>query len=253
MEWLTQDLLTPASALILIVLAGFTSFITAAFGAGGGLFLLVIMASMLPMSAVIPLHGLVQLGSNANRAVLTYRYIDKSMLCYFSLGGILGAIPASLLVAELPLELMKIAVGVFVLYLLWGATPTVRETSRLWRIVAGAVTTFLSMFVGASGPLVGSWLHVNNYDKMRFTATFSSCMTLQHSLKAVVYGAIGFAFWRWLPLIVVMVCSGAIGTWLGLKLLDKIPPAKFKLIFRLILTLLCVQLVWPAVHDMLSA
>ena len=247
MEFLTHDLLSHLVAIGLIILAGLTSFITAAFGAGGGLLLLVVMASVMPMSAVIPVHGLVQLGSNANRMLLTFRHIDLTMLAWFSAGGLVGALCASLLVTQLPLELMKLVVAIFVLYLLWGATPKIRETSKVGRIIAGAITTFLSMFVGASGPMVGSYLYINGYDKLRFTATFSSSMTFQHCLKAFVYSAIGFAFWQWLPLIIAMVSSGAMGTWLGIKLLHKLPAEKFRLAFRVILSLLCLRLIWESV------
>lgn len=240
-------MLEPFTTLLLICLAGFTSFLTASLGAGGGLLLLVVMASIMPMSAVIPVHGLVQLGSNGNRMLMTFRYIDVQMLAFFAIGAIIGAIGATFLVVELPLELMKIAVGLFVIFLLWGATPTIRETSNAWRIIVGLSTTFISMFVGASGPLVGSLMQVNGYEKMRFIATFSSCMTFQHFLKAIVFGAIGFSFWQWLPLIIAMIISGAIGTWLGLKQLKKISNEKFKLIFRIILSLLCVQLIVQAI------
>jgi uncharacterized membrane protein YfcA len=245
-------MLEPFTTLLLICLAGFTSFLTATLGAGGGLLLLVVMASIMPMSAVIPIHGLVQLGSNGNRMLMTFRYIDVQMLAFFAIGAIIGAIGATFLVVELPLELMKIAVGLFVIFLLWGATPTIRETSNAWRIIVGLSTTFISMFVGASGPLVGSLMQVNGYEKMRFIATFSSCMTFQHLLKAIVFGTIGFSFWQWLPLILAMIISGAIGSWLGLKQLKKISPEKFKLIFRLILSLLSVQLIVQAVLQMLG-
>nr|WP_245220008.1 sulfite exporter TauE/SafE family protein [Pseudoalteromonas arabiensis] len=251
-ELLGGELLSPISTIVLIVVAGFTSMISAAFGAGGGLMLLVIMASMLPMGVVIPVHGLVQLGSNANRFLFTFKHIDAAMFIYFSLGGVLGALVASSIVTSIPLELMKIVVAVFVLYLLWGVTPELRETSKLWRVFAGLWTSFTSMFVGASGPLVGSCLYVNNYDKLKFTATFSSCMTVQHTLKAILYGAVGFAFWQWLPLVILMILSGAIGTWLGLKLLHRISSDKFKKIFRLVLTVLSLQLAWQGISYALN-
>jgi|TARA_B110000902_G_C14201231_1_gene547820 uncharacterized membrane protein YfcA len=249
----TSNVLEPFTTILLIGLAGITSFLTAALGAGGGLLLLVVMASIMPMAVVIPVHGLVQLGSNANRMLMTFRYIDMPMLIYFSIGGIIGAIGASFLVVELPLELMKIAVGLFVIYLLWGARPTLRETSKSWRVFVGIFTTFMSMFVGASGPLVGSFMQVNGYEKMRFTATFSSCMTFQHLLKAFVFGAIGFSFWQWLPLIIAMIVSGAIGTWLGLKQLKKTPTEKFRSVFRFILSLLCAQLIIQAIFQTIGA
>ncbi|GAC03750.1 hypothetical protein GAGA_0887 [Paraglaciecola agarilytica NO2] len=37
-------------------------------------------------------------------------------------------------------------------------------------------------------------MYLNEHEKLRFTATFSSCMTFQHSLKAFFYAAIGFLF-----------------------------------------------------------
>lgn len=251
MSIFTNSMLDPLTTLLLICLAGFTSFLTAALGAGGGLLLLVVMASIMPMAAVIPVHGLVQLGSNGNRMMMTFRHIDVSMLTYFSIGGIIGAIGATFLVVELPLELMKIAVGFFVIFLLWGATPTIRETSNTWKMLVGSATTFISMFVGASGPLVGSLMQVNGYKKMQFIATFSSCMTFQHFLKAIVFGTIGFSFWQWLPLILAMIFSGAIGTWLGLKQVKKISHEKFKSVFRIILSLLSIQLIVQTLFQMI--
>ncbi|MFA3790076.1 sulfite exporter TauE/SafE family protein [Aliiglaciecola sp. SL4] len=246
MEFFVNDFLGPQLILLLIIVAGFSSFITAGFGAGGGFFLLLVMAAVMPISAVIPVHGLVQLGSNANRAILTFPHLDKKMLVYFGLGAIIGAFSASLVVTQLPLALMKLLLGVFVIYLLWAKLPTLSETSVFGKIVVGIVTTFLSMFVGASGPLVGSYMYMNNYEKLAFTATFSSCMTFQHCLKALVFGVIGFAFWDWLPLIIVMVLSGTVGTWFGIKLLKKLPAEKFKRIFKVVLTLMSIHLIWQA-------
>ena len=202
----------------------------------------------MPMASVIPVHGLVQLGSNANRMLLTRRYIDRNMLFYFAAGGVVGALCASFVVSDLPLDWMKLGVGLFVLYLLWGKRPSIKESTPLGKTLAGLVTTFLSMFVGASGPLVGSYLHARAYQKMRFTGTFSASMTLQHLLKTLVYGAAGFAFWQWLPLIIVMITAGALGTWLGLKALHKIPAEKFQRIVQIVLSLLSVNLMWQAVE-----
>lgn len=252
MELIPYEYLSNFAAIFLIFLAGVTSFITAAFGAGGGLLLLVVMASILPMTVVIPVHGLVQLGSNGNRMLFTFRHIDRRMFFYFSFGGIFGALASTLVVTDISLELMKVIVAFFVLYLLWGVTPKLRESSKLWQITAGALTTFASMFVGASGPLVGSCIYVNGYNKLRFTATFSSCMTFQHTLKAFVYSSIGFAFWQWLPLVITMVISGAIGTWFGLRVLKTINGENFKLIFRIILSLLTLQLGWQGVISFLN-
>ena len=75
-------------------------------------------------------------------------------------------------------------------------------------------------------------------------------MTFQHSLKAIVFTMVGFSFWQWLPLVVAMIVSGAIGTWLGLQLLNKIPADKFKLAFKLILSVLAVRLLYQGVMNL---
>ncbi|KDC53054.1 MULTISPECIES: sulfite exporter TauE/SafE family protein [Pseudoalteromonas] len=249
MDLFTTDLISPLLASVFIVLAGFTSFFSAAFGAGGGLMLLVVMASFMPMTLVVPVHGLVQLGSNTNRLLLSFKHIDKKMFIYFTLGGSAGAILSSFVIVDIQLDAMKLIVGLFVIYLLWGKIPTALQSSSVvWRFFSGFVTTFISMFVGASGPLVGSCLHMSNYSKLRFTATFSGIMSVQHLFKAGVYAAVGFSFWQWLPLVGAMILSGALGTWLGVRLLHRIPTEKFKCIFKCILTLLALQLAWQGLE-----
>ncbi|MDO6681901.1 MULTISPECIES: sulfite exporter TauE/SafE family protein [unclassified Oceanobacter] len=249
------ELLTPAdlsltAAIILIAVAGFTSLMTAAVGIGGGLLLLAVMASLVPVNALIPVHGLVQLGSNGNRMVMTWRHIDWAMLRYFSIGALLGAGLASVVVVQLPLYLIQFAVAGFILFLVWGNKPGKRQLSSTGRVFAGALTTFLTMFVGATGPLVAGFVHRNNYSKLQLTSTFATCMTLQHSFKAVVFGTIGFAFWEWLPLVLLMVLSGTMGTWLGLKLLNRIPGRWFKQTFRIVVTLLALRLLWQGWQSM---
>ena len=59
MDIFTAEHISPLISLLLILLAAFTSFVSAAFGAGGGLMLLVVMASVMPMAVVVPVHGLV--------------------------------------------------------------------------------------------------------------------------------------------------------------------------------------------------
>ncbi len=91
-SWLTaNDAMSMSSSVVLVVTSFFTSMMTATLGIGGGVLLLAVMAGTMPVSALIPVHGLVQLGSNGNRALMMARHIDWSMLKYFSLGAIVGA------------------------------------------------------------------------------------------------------------------------------------------------------------------
>ena len=232
--------------LLLILSAAGTSIITAAMGIGGGVLLLAILASVLPPAALIPVHGLVQLGSNGNRAIMTRQHIDWCMVKSFTAGALIGAFIASFVVIQLPLFLIQLCVALFILYLVWGPKPKKHQMSEKGQVAAGAGTTFISMFVGATGPLVAGFVHRQSYDKHSTTATFAACMSFQHLLKMLVFSLVGFAFWQWLPLVLLMILGGMAGTWLGLKMLNKIPAGHFKLIFKTVITLLAVRLLWQA-------
>ena len=245
-ELLGAGVLDPVTVLLLTLAAGFTSFLTAAVGIGGGVLLLAILASVVPVAALIPVHGLVQVGSNGNRAWMTRQHLDGRMFCYFAIGAVLGAFVASFVVVQLPLQVIQFSVALFILYLVWGPKPPKRQLSRRGRVLAGGVTTLVSMFVGATGPLVAGFVHRQDYDKLQLTATLASCMTFQHLLKMLVFSAVGFVFWQWLPLVLLMVASGAVGTWLGLKVLNKVSGRQFKRLFRLVVSVMALRLLWQA-------
>ncbi|GGO77946.1 hypothetical protein GCM10011348_08660 [Marinobacterium nitratireducens] len=244
--WLPAAL-GPGQALLLIGLSSLSSMITAALGIGGGVLLLAAMASMLPVSVLIPVHGLVQLGSNFNRALMTRPHIDWMRVRPFAAGAVLGALAAMLVLIQLPLTVIQLSVAVFILYLLWGPGFGKGELRFGGLLVTGALTTLLSMFVGATGPLVAAWVHRLNVDRFPAVATFAACMSVQHLLKLAVFGTLGFMFMEWLPLILAMIAAGAAGTWVGLRVLDRMPPSWFRPMFRMIVTLLALRLIWQAV------
>jgi uncharacterized membrane protein YfcA len=67
-------------------------------------------------------------------------------------------------------------------------------------------------------------------------------MTFQNAFKVVVFMALGFAFAEYLPLILAMVVAGFGGTAIGSKLLVKVPESAFRWGFKVILTLVALDL-----------
>jgi uncharacterized membrane protein YfcA len=103
------------------------------------------------------------------------------------------------------------------------------------------------MFVGATGPFVASFITPERLERHAVVATHAACMTLQHSLKVIAFGFLGFAFLPWVPLLAAMIAAGFIGTMLGRRLLDRLPHATFKRIFKGVLTVLALRLLYAAV------
>lgn len=243
MSWL-PDGLSFIDLALLVSLSSFTSMMTAAVGIGGGVLLLAVMAQIVPVQALIPVHGLVQLGSNGNRAYLTRQHIDWKMSRLFILGAVIGAVISAWIVVQLPLDIIRLSIAFFILFLVWGPKPKALILSNSKLVFAGAVTTVISAFVGATGPLVAAFIHRQNMGKLPTVATFAACMSFQHMLKAVVFITVGFAFQDWILVILLMIASGALGTWIGLHLLKSLSVEVFKQLFRWVVTLLALRLCW---------
>ncbi|WP_284382099.1 sulfite exporter TauE/SafE family protein [Litoribrevibacter albus] len=229
-----------------LVFASFLgSLVTASLGVGGGAFLIIVMAEFLAPVVLIPVHGLVQMASNAGRAWLTRSSVDWDLVKAFLLGGVLASLLGSFGLHLVPETVIQWCIAVFILYSCWGKVPEVGlSASFSGRVGGGFVTTLATLFAGATGPLVASWLRTKSMDRFYYTANFSTCMTLQHMLKIMVFSFAGFSFAQWFGLLFLMVISGFIGTKVGLKVLGKLPEKQMKLLFKCILTLLAGRLIY---------
>ena len=106
-----------ALAMAGLMVASFAgSFITASMGIGGGVMLLGVMAVLLPPAALIPVHGVVQLGSNTGRALLLLRSVDRAALPGFVVGALVGCAIGGAVVVDLPPRFVQLGVGLFVLW-----------------------------------------------------------------------------------------------------------------------------------------
>ena len=239
--------LSMLSATGLVALSFVTSALTAAVGIGGGLLLLTVMVSFLPPIIVLPVHGVIQLGSNGGRMAVMRQHVDWRILGFFAIGSILGVILAGQVFINLSLEVLRAVLGLFVLYAVW--TPKLRPSNIGLKgyTLVGIGTTFITMFVGATGPLVSSFLSPEKLGRERMVATLASCMTIQHGLKGIAFGVLGFYFQPWIPVIVVMIASGFLGTLLGRRILKGLPERLFSRLFRIVLTLLAGRLLYLAI------
>jgi len=234
------------AAVALIAVSLITSLMTAAFGIGGGVTLLGAMTVLMPVAAIIPVHGLVQLGSNASRAAIFRNDMDFRLLIAFTLGTALGVGVGVHMVVALPDDILRLVLGAFVLATTWIAMPKRLGGNLPLFTGLGALASLATMFVGATGPLVMALVAPLSAEKKRVVANFAGCMTVQHGAKTVAFGVIGFAFAEWAPLILAMIASGFVGTLIGRKILLKIRETIFRNILKWLMTALALNLIITA-------
>jgi uncharacterized protein len=232
-------------AFALIALSFVTSLITATFSLGGGSLLISVLALVFPPVVVVPVHGCIQLGSNAGRSLLQRRYIQWPLILWLVLGAVIGSVVGGRFATLLPERWFTAAIGVFVLATTWLPQPKAVATSRWLQFAGGVVISALAMVVGAAGPLVAVFMR-GIPDRRQLVATHAMLMTFQHTFKVAVFVAMGFAFGEYLLLILLMVASGFAGTALGSRWLVQVPEHVFRLGFRVLLSLVAIGLIWKA-------
>ncbi len=203
------------------------------------------MTLVLPPVVVVPVHGFVQLGSNAGRAWVMRSHIQWPFIFWLTLGGLLGAVVGGQFAYLLPDRLFAAIIGAFVLLTTWLPQPKIMATSRAVQFAGGLVVSAVGMVVGAAGPLVAAFVR-GIPDRRQLVATHAMLNASQHLFKVIVFIAMGFAVGKYLLLILLMVASGLAGTAVGSRILTRVPENVFRLVFRLLLSAVAIGLVWRA-------
>jgi len=238
-----------------ITIAGFSalcgisfvgSFIAASLGLGGGLLVLAAMTLFLPPTVLIPIHAVVQIGSNGFRAFLMRRDILYSVIPAFVIGTLIGSWLGGLTIFALETWVLQAILGVFVLYATWAPKFKSSNPGPAKFFGCGVFGGFATMFVGGTGPLVAPFVNAACKERQQVVSTHASLMTFQHLFKVILFGVLGFAFGPYIPLLVGLVGFGVCGTIVGKKVLDKLPEKVFRIALQTILTLLAIRLLYAA-------
>jgi len=250
MEFLGMPDVTPLVFFGLPAASFLTAFLGVSTGAAGGLMLLAIMAIVLPPAVLIPIHTVVQLGSGVSRTLIMWRYVMSGTIAPFVVGAVVGAAVGAKIFIALPMTMLQGILGAFILAVTW--MPRLGRFGNDWTrfLALGFGTTFLGMFVSATGTLLAPLVSASAPNRHSQVATFGALMTIAHVAKLAAFGFLGFAIGRFIPLMAAMIATGALGNWLGERALNHVSERGFRLVFRSILTLLGLRLIWLAITEL---
>ena len=232
--------MTQLSFLLLVLASLATSFMTAAFGIGGGVVLIVIMALLVPPAALIPIHG---------RVVIMAKDVIWRPMIPFVMGALIGATAGGLLAVQLPIWLVQLGLGIFILVIVFAKLPPIQQR---YIFAGGIISTFLTMFFGATGNFIAAMVKTMKLDPLPHVATHSIMMTFQHFIKVIVFGMVGFHFAPYWPLVIGMLISGFIGTVIGRQFLVKAGQHYFKPILNTILALAACRLIYAGIAGIME-
>ncbi|MDA0652996.1 MAG: sulfite exporter TauE/SafE family protein [Proteobacteria bacterium] len=222
------------------------TFIGVVTGTAGGLMVLAIMAFFFPPAILVPLHTLVQLGASSSIAVILRRFILRATVLPFLTGAVIGATLGAQIFISLPTALLQGIIGAFILLLTWLPKFATMGTERNRFAVVGFSATFLGMLVSATGTLIAPFVLNASPERRNYAATMGALMCISHITKITAFTLLGVAVGAYTPLIVAMIASASLGSWVGGRALSRVPERLFRAVFRTLLTILALRLLWVA-------
>jgi uncharacterized membrane protein YfcA len=227
--------------LILTLISFLTSIITAITGVGGGLMLIAVLPSFLPLNAMIPVHGFTQIASNASRAYFGYRDIQWNVVPKFFMGSLAGVGFFALILHLLTLKWIPLFIGAYILLSLWSQSFNEKIKKYENYYVIGFFQSGLSVIVGSTGPLALTKLLKDFEDRDKVVVTSAVLMSITHALKALVFLYFGFVFSEYLVLILSMIAGSILGSYVGTRFRNIIDGKKLITALKYILSIMAIK------------
>jgi uncharacterized protein len=239
---------------LLTVVAFGTSIVSGLLGMAGGLILLSALLWKLEPVVAVPVHGLVQLVANASRAWFLRQHVSWKAVARFAWPLLPAGALGLLLLQRIPPAVGRILIGVFVLGATWlpKSTRTGQAAPHAWQALplGGALVGFFSTLVGATGPLLGPFILGLDLGPTGTIGTLAGCQIFQHGSKVLLFGLGGFDFGAYLLWTLALCVAALGGTAVATRWLKEVKPTTFKLMIRLVISALSLQLVASGLWDL---
>lgn len=233
--------------LIFIAFAVFcASAFNTAFGFGGIFLLSGILSFVLPITSILPLQTALMVGSQLSRCILFKSHIDWRFVRAFGLGSLIGAVPGALLYQQMTSNLITLILAGIMLWSAWAPRTEFGFTIPFGNVMTGAIHTFLSTAFSFGG-LIQATVFRQGFSRTTVTATIALSMLIMSAFKIPAYAITGFDYSLYLNEIIAGTIVAPLGTWVGMHLLVKMSEHMFVTVFKLLLTVVAVKLVWTVI------
>ena len=206
------------------------STIAAIAGYGGAAIMLPILIWAFGVRDAIPILTVAQLLGNLSRVWFNRGELNIAVVRWFALGAMPAAVLGGVLFATAPATALTRVLGVFlVLMVAYRHTPRGAGTRIGLRgfPVLGAISGFVSALVGSVGPFMAPFFLAYGLVKGAYIGTEAFATVTMHVVKIGVYG--GYSILGPFA-IAIGVAIGSVmflGSYLGKRLLDKLPERLF--------------------------
>ena len=230
---------------LLAIVAGsfLASVANAAFSAGGAMIILATTSTVLPISAVVPIHSALLIGSTASRAAVFRRHVAWHIAVPFGLASIVAVAIAARLYFALPETMLATAIAIVMLVAIWLPAVSWRPQFRHPWAIVGFVHSFLSTLF-AYGALLHAVILHTGLTRREIVGTMAVALTAMSALKITGYAANGFDYTPYLATILLALAATFLGTWVGKSINDHVSEGTFRFVFRSLVTVTALRLLY---------
>lgn len=207
-----------------------TAFLSGIFGMAGGLILMGILLSLLPLPEAMALHAVTQIASNGSRGLLWVRYVHWRAAAVF----LTGCTVAFILWAYLRYVPSK-----SVCFILLGISPFIvrfippgmkPDPERCGHGAAyGFACMTLMMLSGVAGPLIDTYFLGGKLERRQIVATKAACQIFSHGAKFAYFGSfVDRAVELDWTIVTLAVAASIIGTSLAKPILERLSDCQYR-------------------------
>ena len=222
--------MTPLLIAALGLLMVATAFLSGLFGMAGGMILIGVLLTLMPLPSAMVLHAITQMASNGWRAFLWRRHIRWRPVAVYLIGCAvaLAAWSITRYVPDKPVALLLLGVTPFMARLMpAGLKP---DPDSIWQgTFYGSICMGLMLMTGVTGPLLDTFFLGGKFDRRTIIATKATCQVASHFTKLIYFGGIIDQAATLDPVLaLVAIAASMLGTTLARRILEAMSDAQFR-------------------------
>jgi uncharacterized membrane protein YfcA len=215
----------------------------AAFSSGGAMIVLAVTTTVLPVSAVVPIHSTLLIGSTLSRAVVFRQHVDWRIAGPFLLGSIVAVAIGARIYFLLPDSMIGVAIAIVMLVAIWLPGISWRPRLRHPWVVVGFLHSLLSTLF-AYGALLHAVILHTGLKRREIIGTMAVALTGMSLFKIFGYTLNGFDYRPFAAVILVSMLAAFLGTWVGKRINDRVSESTFRFVFRALVTVTALRLLY---------
>ena len=193
---------------------------------------------------------------NLGRITFFRHGLDKRLLLIFGVPSIILTILGALLVNYIPQDLLKLCLGIFLLIfsIVSFIKPKLKfNASKKNAVIGGSVSGFLAGLIGTGGALRSAFLTSFNLRKDVYIATAAAIAIAVDIIRIPIYFGSGFLEPKFYPYIPALFVIAIAGSYLGKKIVDKIPQNGFRKVVLIVITFISLKLMYDGIISLFLA